>query len=187
MSEETVLNYHSDAKILITESKFNPGVFLFSFSFIDFEIETVPFNWVVRRKEADFIKLREYYVAYFPQYVIPPLVIPEKSSNLDVPGAEAVTFQMFLDGLMSNEEFKACNYLITFLKEPDEKRFKNYRSEMEEKSKPSNLGELSTISGTCDVSDPVHQLLFIKEQKKHFIDPFDETIRNLRMAQIEIA
>ena len=36
------------------------------------------------------------------------------------------------------------------------------------------------------MSEPENQLLFIKEQKKHFIDPFDETFRNLWVSQIEI-
>jgi len=47
--------------IEITDVKFNSGGF-FSFSYIDFELNTYPFNWSVWRREVDFIKLREYYL-----------------------------------------------------------------------------------------------------------------------------
>lgn len=56
---------NKDLEVEITEAKYNPGGF-FSFSYIDFEIETTPFDWLVRWKEIDFIKLREYYIKYFP-------------------------------------------------------------------------------------------------------------------------
>jgi len=48
-------------------------------------LETKPFNWNVRRREVDFIKLREYYLKRYPQFVIPPLIIAEKSGSIDGP------------------------------------------------------------------------------------------------------
>ena len=79
-SEETCLNGCQGLEARITEERYNKGGF-FSFSYIDFEINTEPFDWVVRRWEIDFIKLREYYVKAFPQYVIPPLIVEDADSE----------------------------------------------------------------------------------------------------------
>ena len=71
---------NKNLEVEITEGKYNPGGF-FSFSYIDFEIETQPYDWTVWRRQVDFAKMREYYATVFPQFVIPALVEPKKSDE----------------------------------------------------------------------------------------------------------
>ena len=79
-SDETCLLGEKKLQIKVDDGKYNPGGF-FSFSYTDFSIKTEPFGWSVRRRELDFVKLREYYTVMFPQYVIPPLITCDDSKN----------------------------------------------------------------------------------------------------------
>ena len=48
-----------------------------SFAYVEYTIETHPFEWKVKRREEDFIKFRAYLTKMMPQYVIPPLILPK--------------------------------------------------------------------------------------------------------------
>ena len=60
ISDLTALNKMDDTYIEITDAVHNPGG-LFSFSYVEYNIDTYPFGWSVARKEQDFIRLREYF------------------------------------------------------------------------------------------------------------------------------
>lgn len=160
-SDETVLVANKDLKVTVADSKFNSGGF-FSFSYIDFEILTEPFDWEVRRKEIDFVKMREYYLSQFPQYVIPPLITSNNKMG-DGPKIEQSTFQQFLDSLLKHEEFRATEYLVTFLKESSQKKYTKFRNQMEKLPPPTELSDFRNIDGQVGISIPSNHMLFVKE------------------------
>lgn len=42
---------------------------------LQFDIETFPFNWKVKRTPSDLIALREYLLMMFPQTLVPALPV----------------------------------------------------------------------------------------------------------------
>ena len=72
-SESTPLVNNKELWVTIGDPQYNSGG-LFGFSYNDFQIVSEPFEWIVRWRESDFVKLRDYYQKMFPQYVVPPLI-----------------------------------------------------------------------------------------------------------------
>ena len=126
----------------------------------------------MRRWEIDFIKLREYYVKAFPQYVIPPLIVEDADSE-----SRQLYFQMFLDNLLKHEEFKATDYLVQFLTIRDDDQYKTYWSKIEKGEAPRRLYQYWNLEGKARLGVPSKHSLFVDEQKKHFINPMDEVLR----------
>ena len=75
MSPSALIKNHTEIKV--SKVAHIPGGFL-SFAYIEVTIETLPFEWKVKRKEEDILKFKDYIQKVFPQYVLPPLF---KNSN----------------------------------------------------------------------------------------------------------
>jgi hypothetical protein len=103
ISDKTALNKNDEVLLEITEAIQNPGG-LFSFSFVEYTIETHPFGWNVLRKEQDFKRFRDYMVKKFPQFVIPPLLqtkLLEAQADIET---KKTYFQEFLREIIRNKE-----------------------------------------------------------------------------------
>lgn len=59
-SGETQLLTEQNVSVFVLEATYRPGG-IFQFAFNEYTIVTNPFGWMTKRRENDFIKLREYF------------------------------------------------------------------------------------------------------------------------------
>lgn len=103
ISDQTAFNKITEHCIEITDAVHNPGG-LFSFSYVEYYIDTQPFGWSVTRREQDFKRLREYLLKKYPQFIIPPMIqnkLFEMQADKDT---KKVYFQEFLREITTNPE-----------------------------------------------------------------------------------
>lgn len=105
-SDKTSLTKCDDVKVEITHVVQNKGGFL-SFSYVEYTIETSPFGWAVTRKEQDFKRLRDYVLAKFPQFIVPPLLQNKNLFTQNENSVKQVYFQEFLQALATHPELSA--------------------------------------------------------------------------------
>jgi len=75
--KETILAAHKNVKTRIADhEKVNGG--MFSVSYVNYTLETMPTGWSVKRRYSDFVWLRSRLLTLHPGYFVPPL--PEKQS-----------------------------------------------------------------------------------------------------------
>jgi hypothetical protein len=75
----------------------------FSFSYPTYKVELEPIGWKVRRKESDFVFLREYLRKIYPQMFVPPLILTnDKLSEASLKKKEKY-FTRFLCDILLNK------------------------------------------------------------------------------------
>lgn len=67
ISDETKLLTEASVTANVLEATYCPGG-IFQFAYNEYTIVTNPFGWMTKRRETDFIKLRDYLCKMFPQY-----------------------------------------------------------------------------------------------------------------------
>ena len=107
-------------------------------------------NFNVQRKYSDFIQLREILSKYFPYNYIPSL--PEKSDEYllkEENQPKIISYiQLFINGIISNEEFKAYEGVFLFLTVKDYDEYKNKIKEIISTAPPLNVEDIPGIGGT---------------------------------------
>ncbi len=73
------------------------------------------------------MKFREYLVRVFPQYAIPPLILPSNPYDEESLKQKRVDFTRFLNALLLNEELLGCSYIEEFISIHDLDGFKQVK------------------------------------------------------------
>ena len=101
-------------------------------------------NYKVQRKFSDFIQLREILSKFFPYNYIPSL--PEKSQEYllkEENGAKIIPYlNIFINAIISQEEFKSFEATFLFLTLSDYDSYKNKLKEISNIQPPLNVNEL---------------------------------------------
>lgn len=184
-SDETKLLSEANVTANVLEATYKPGG-IFQFAYNEYTIVTNPFGWMTKRRENDFIKLREYLVKIFPQYCIPPLVTPRSMYDASSLKEKEFFFQKFLNDILANEELRACKYLEQFLTVPNENKFKPIRKKMDKIGRPSDIGDFSTIDGKVSISENPANSELCKNYSSSFIEKFQVIFKSLEEATDEI-
>jgi len=179
ISDKTCLNKMKDVAIEITEAVQNPGS-LFSFSFVEYTIDTHPFGWSVTRKEQDFKRFRDYIIKKFPQFVIPPLMqtkLLEAQADIET---KKLYFQEFLRAIISNPELWACKFLEEFLSINDDDGYKQVRKLREKEPAPTNLSTYSNLSGRAKLTIQCQNVKILDDFNGFFIDKYEGIMKNIK-------
>ena len=147
-----------DIKVVIQNPK-PVEMGFFSSNYIVYEIQTSivsdKINWLVNRRYSDFLNLRTALQNQFPNNLVPPL--PGKKMGgrrfeLDFVSKRMHFLNEFLNNLVSIEEFKASDVLISFLSMVDRTQFE-YR--MKEANNPIPpplfIEETKTLNGKVKI------------------------------------
>ncbi|CAI2360774.1 unnamed protein product [Moneuplotes crassus] len=184
-SDETKLLAEASVTANVLEATYCPGG-IFQFAYNEYTIVTNPFGWMTKRRETDFVKLREYLCKMFPQYCIPPLVTPKSMYDASSLKKKEFFFQKFLNDVLANEELRACKYLELFLTVPNENKFKPIRKKHDRYPKPIELNEFCTIDGKVSINESRANPELIKNYSSKFIDRFQSIFKSLEEATEEI-
>ena len=131
----------------------------FSSNYIVYEIQTniLPdkINWLVNRRYSDFINLRTALQNQFPNNLVPPL--PGKKMGgrrfeLDFVSKRMHFLNEFLSNLVSIEEFKASDILLSFLSMADRTQFEYKMKETNNNNTPPlYIEDIKTLSGKVKI------------------------------------
>ena len=179
LSEKTSLSKINDAFVEITETTYNPGG-LFSFSYIEYTVETLPFGWSVERREQDFKKLRDYIIKKFPQFVVPPLLQTKSFFSQSDVETNKIFFKEFLCALLNNPEFWAWKYLEEFLSINDSTGFKEVSKMREKELAPSTLKDYSNLVGRAKLTIQWQNPKILNWYNEFFIDRYEELMKRMK-------
>ncbi|EAS01365.2 PX-SNX-like domain protein (macronuclear) [Tetrahymena thermophila SB210] len=149
-SVQTVVGVKPEVVVSIVEHEIVQGS-LFSIggsNLAIYHVKTMPFNWTVKRKQNDFIWLRNILIKMYPGIPIPPL--PGKTmKSLDdkLVQRRKGYFESFLYEILSQPDLKSSKFITDFLSIGDDKIFKQRIKETEKCNRPKNLNEIETTSG----------------------------------------
>ena len=131
----------------------------FSSNYILYEVETYilpdKIRWVVNRRYSDFINLRTALQTQFPYNLIPPLPgkkIGGRRFELDFVSKRMHFLNEFLNNLVAIEEFKASDFLISFLSIVDRSQFDYKMKEVNNlPAPPMYIEDIKTLSGKVKI------------------------------------
>ena len=154
--EKSVLN-DKDIKITIRNPiQVETGFFSSNYTLYEIYTEINPdSNWTVQRRYSDFIWLRQTLKNYFPKYFIPP--IPGKKIGYRRFDTDFIDKRMhflneFLNNLVSNENFKASDILVSFLYVYNRDQFENKMIELSSHIPSEYIEDVRTINGKLYIS-----------------------------------
>ncbi len=131
----------------------------FSSNYIVYEIETNIISdkvkWLVNRRYSDFINLRTALQTQFPHNLVPPLPgkkIGGRRFELDFVSKRMHFLNEFLNNLMAVEEFKASDFLVSFLSTVDRAQFEYKMKEINNYlTEPMYIEDIKTLSGKLKI------------------------------------
>ena len=185
ISDKTSLCKSDETIVKITDVVENSGG-LFKFSYVEYVIETQPFGWSVVRKENDFIKLRDYILKKFPQYVIPPLLPVKNLFTVHDKETKRIYFQEFLSSLTKHPELCAWKLLEEFLSIDDEEGFRDVRKLRENEPAPTSLNTYSNRSGRANLTIKWKNLKLLNQFDKFFIARYEEILKEIKESMLNI-
>ena len=153
-------SFLNDKQIKVTIQNPKPvEMGFFSSNYIVYEIQTniLPdkINWLVNRRYSDFINLRTALQNQFPNNLVPPL--PGKKMGgrrfeLDFVSKRMHFLNEFLNNLVSVEEFKASDILVSFLSMVDRTQFEYKMKETNNfPAPPLYIEDIKTLSGKVKI------------------------------------
>ena len=131
----------------------------FSSNYIVYEIETniLPdkIKWLVNRRYSDFINLRTALQYQFPHNLIPPLPgkkIGGRRFELDFVSKRMHFLNEFLNNLVAVEEYKASDFLVSFLSITDRNQYEYKMKEVNNYTKPPMyIEDVRTLTGKVKI------------------------------------
>ena len=131
----------------------------FSSNYIVYEIETNiiqdKIKWIVNRRYSDFINLRAALQKQFPNNLIPPLPgkkIGGRRFELDFVSKRMHFLNEFLNNIITIEEFKASDFLVSFLSVVDRTQFEYKMKEINNyASPPLYVEDVKSLSGKIKI------------------------------------
>ena len=151
-AEKTVLN-DKEVKVKIQNPKTTEKSLLTS-QFTIYEVCTESMHWLVHRRYSDFDWLRTILCKFFPRIVIPPIPgkkVGNRRFEEDFIEKRMKFLQLFMDGIMKNEELKSSEALYAFLSFSDRVQFERKIKELNSIVPSQYCEDLKTISGKLTI------------------------------------
>eukprot|EP00347_Sterkiella_histriomuscorum_P022193 403331347 len=122
---------------------------------LEFDVQTYPFKWKVRRTPKDFNSLRDYLLKMYPQTLIPslPNFDPKKPKlTLRQLKKKCIYYQRFLTCVMRSQVMRSAEFLVEFLREADTEQFYAKMVTAKYNKGPERLEQIATLYGDVDVT-----------------------------------
>ena len=151
-AEKTVLN-DKEVKVVVQNPKTTEKSLLAS-QFTVYEVCTESMHWLVHRRYSDFDWLRTILCKFFPRILIPPIPgkkLGNRRLEQDFIEKRMKFLQLFMDGLMKNEELKSSEALYAFLSFGDRVQFERKIKELNNIVPSQYCEDLKTVSGKLTV------------------------------------
>jgi hypothetical protein len=138
------LDSHVSLKVIVCNPELVDPGFLSSKYFVYF-VNTLPPNWIVRRKIEEFLWLRETLLVLYPGTFIPSLHRSSKTRPEDKGlYKRQVMFSSFLNNILSSPLLRNSEYVLAFLKEEDLKNIVKHSKRLQ---KSRDFSSVSSYQG----------------------------------------
>lgn len=143
------LETFKDPRIIVCNPEIVDPGFLSSKYFV-FIVNTLPPNWIVKRKIEEFLWLRETLSTVFPAVVIPAIHKSSKTRPSDKGlYKRQVMYSSFLNNVLANPVLRNSQYFLSFLQENDLKHVIKHSKKLQ---RPRDFLLVTTYEGaTCMV------------------------------------
>ena len=152
--EKSILN-DKEIKVEIKNPKASDKKF-FEQTYITYEVTTDKLQWSVRRRFSDFEWLRKILVKLFPRNLIPPIPgkkVGPRRFEQDFIEKRMMFLQKFIDNVMTNENFKTSEALISFLSFIDRNQFEQKMKELTSYQPSNYVEDCRTLTGNLFIVD----------------------------------
>lgn len=150
--EKSELN-DKDIKIIIRNPKAVQTT-LFKSDYIVYEVYTSQTEWQVLRRYNDFIWLRQILQKLYPGLYLPPLPgkkMGNRRFETDFVEKRMTFLNLFLNGLLENQVFRASDALISFLSINDRAQLEFKMKQLDSLYSPQRLEDIETLSGKTKI------------------------------------
>lgn len=167
--EKTALNDKEITVQIKNPKEMEKGVF--GQNYVLYEITTSPLNWVVTRRYSDFDWLRKTLVKIFPGFNVPPL--PKKKMgnrkfDLDFVMKRMKFLELFMNSVLTNENFKASEAVIAMLSYEERNKFENKMKELTSFQPSQYVEEYKTLDGKILISHDDGNEKYFTNIEKYF-------------------
>ena len=121
---------------------------------LSFKVNIPHLKTDLRRQDEDFDHLQTYLVKVYPNVIVAPSkpCKPQKQTSARYINKRAVLLSRFLKNVLRSRILRGDQFLMTFLAETDEKRFKAVMLLMQKFDKVKQVSELVTYDGKIELS-----------------------------------
>ena len=155
----------------------------FSRSYVTYSINTIPFNFNVRKRYSDFEWLRNILGIIYPQMVIPPM--PKKNFgyrfNEEFISKRLRALEKFLNGISIHPLLRSNEIFYDFLSINKEEDFNNKKNEYNKIESPKFINDFKTKTGFIKVSLSNDKEEYFKTIKENCLN-YQITLSNITKA-----
>ena len=142
---------------------------VFGQSYTVYDVITLPFNWTVQRRYSDFDTLRKLLIKFYPGFNVPPLPnkkMGNKRFDKDFIKKRMKFLELFINGVIENESFKANEFIYSFLSYEDRNKFDAKMKEYSSITPSEYVEDYKTLDGKAIIShDEGNEKYFININK----------------------
>ena len=153
--EKTILN-DKKVNIIIRNPIAKQSTNILKSGYIIYEVYTEETNWSVQRRYSDFDWLRNILIKFYPFKLVAPIPgkkIGTRRFDVDFIEKRMDFLQKFIDTIIQDENFKACEPIISFLSMKERNQFENKMKELSSYLPSKYIEDLRTFNSQVEISN----------------------------------
>ena len=153
--DKTILN-DKKIKIIIRNPIAKPSTNILTSGYIIYEVYTEETNWSVQRRYSDFDWLRNILIKFYPFKLVAPIPgkkIGTRRFDVDFIEKRMDFLQKFIDTIIQDEDFKACEPMISFLSIKERNQFESKMKELSSYLPSKYIEDFRTFNCKVEISN----------------------------------
>ena len=153
--DKTILN-DKKINIIIRNPIAKPSTNILTSGYIIYEVYTEETNWSVQRRYSDFYWLRNVLIKFYPFKLVAPIPgkkIGTRRFDVDFIQKRMDFLQKFIDIIIQDEDFKACEPMISFLSLKDRNQFESKMKELSSYLPSKYIEDFRTFNSKVEISN----------------------------------
>ena len=152
--EKTILN-DKKVNIIIRNPIAKQSTNILKSGYIIYEVYTEETNWSVQRRYSDFDWLRNILIKFYPFKLVAPIPgkkIGTRRFDVDFIEKRMDFLQKFIDTIIQDENFKACEPMIAFLSMKERTQFESKMKELSSYLPSKYIEDFRTFNCQVEIS-----------------------------------
>ena len=153
--EKTILN-DKKVNIIIRNPIAKQSTNILKSGYIIYEVYTEETNWSVQRRYSDFDWLRNILIKFYPFKLVAPIPgkkIGTRRFDVDFIEKRMDFLQKFIDTIIQDENFKACEPMIAFLSMKERTQFESKMKELSSYLPSKYIEDFRTFNSQVEISN----------------------------------
>ena len=153
--DKTILN-DKKINIIIRNPIAKPPTNILKSGYIIYEVYTEETNWSVQRRYSDFDWLRNVLIKFYPFKLVAPIPgkkLGTRRFDIDFIKKRMNFLQKFIDTIIQDEDFKACEPMISFLSMKERIQFESKMKELSSYLPSKYIEDFRTFNSKVEISN----------------------------------